>query len=214
MDKQILTQQRLKELSVKIAAILLLTISLLQIQSTHATPILVWNNIHQEQLLGARNVEVMGVLFDVSFIDGSCDSIWSGCDRTKFRFPLSPLAAAASQALLDQVLLDVLPLITLDSNPWKVRGLDSTDYGAIFTPYAFEDSTVRVVGAYNKAGSGIDVLDGFSFAHDTRLDEHPGSVYARWTVSSTVPEPSVVTLFAISLIAACLLSRYRRKRLV
>ena len=48
-----------------------------------------------------------GNLYDVQFLDGSCISLFNGCDDVSdFTFQTQAAAILASQALLDQVLLD------------------------------------------------------------------------------------------------------------
>lgn len=124
MNIRILAQPSRNKLGIKVASILAFLLSWLLMQTAYTSPILIWNDpTTQDQLRGARNVEVMDVLFNVQFIDNSCNAIWTGCDRTLFRFPTRDLATAASHALLDQVLLDNPPLVTLDSNPWKLWGI-------------------------------------------------------------------------------------------
>ena len=55
-------------------------------------------------LTDAKGVQVGGSLFDVSFIDGTCISVFDGCDeQSDFTFDNLADAEAASQALFDQV---------------------------------------------------------------------------------------------------------------
>lgn len=213
MNNQDILQITIKNIiEVKVAALLVFVLFFLQAQDVRATPILVWNNSNQEQLIGARNVEVMDVLFDVRFIDASCNAIWSGCDRNKFMFPLESLALAASEALLDQVLIDVLPLITLDSNPWKVAGIEGDD-GYIFTPYASSPNSdqLSVSWAGNAGANNTSWLDQFNIDEtvdkDWDLLTNKHSVYAKWSV----PEPASATLLAFGL-AGLALSCRKRKR--
>lgn len=59
------------------------------------------------KLAGARNVMVGGVAYDVSFQDGTCTGLFSGCDAPgDFTFPSNATANAAITALNDTVLLD------------------------------------------------------------------------------------------------------------
>lgn len=60
------------------------------------------------QLLGAAGVDVGGTLYDVTFMDGSCADVFSGCNEAgDFTFQTEVSATAASAALFGQVLLDV-----------------------------------------------------------------------------------------------------------
>lgn len=57
-------------------------------------------------LLGARNVLVDGSLYNVTFEKGSCESLYDGCTDEAITFSSMDAAAAAAQALLDQVFVD------------------------------------------------------------------------------------------------------------
>ena len=73
-------------------------------QSASAATILVNAN---GQLTGATGVNVQGTLYDVSFTDESCVTVYEGCDEVSdFLFTTQSAATAASQALLDQVFVD------------------------------------------------------------------------------------------------------------
>ena len=71
--------------------------------SAYATVIL---NVTGGQLTGAQNVVVSGTLYDVTFVDGTCIALFSGCDAVN-DFDISVGAAnAAANALIDQVFKD------------------------------------------------------------------------------------------------------------
>lgn len=57
-------------------------------------------------LIGASGVEVGGVFYDVTFLDGSCDSLFNGCDSSEFAFSKADDAEIAAWALLSQVFVD------------------------------------------------------------------------------------------------------------
>ena len=61
------------------------------------------------QLLGATEVDVDGVLYDVDFVEGSCVALFDGCDSTSdFTFTTSTAALAAANALQSQVFTDTV----------------------------------------------------------------------------------------------------------
>ena len=69
------------------------------------------------KLVGATGVDVGGTLYDVVFADGTCIDVFTGCDeQSDFTFGNGADAAEASQALLDQVLVDGA-LGMFDSDP-------------------------------------------------------------------------------------------------
>ncbi|HIG00776.1 MAG TPA: hypothetical protein EYQ66_05655 [Myxococcales bacterium] len=64
-------------------------------------------NVIGGQLHGASGVIVDGNAYDVEFLEGSCISLFDGCDDVSdFTFQTQAAAILASQALLDQALLD------------------------------------------------------------------------------------------------------------
>jgi len=78
-------------------------------------------------LAGATGVNVGGTLYDVEFVDGSCIALFDGCDAiTDFEFTTESAAVAASQALLDQVFLNV-PQGTFDDTPFLTVGCPGGD---------------------------------------------------------------------------------------
>lgn len=85
------------------------------------------------KLLGATGVLVNGSSYNVSFVDGTCAALFSGCDQnTDFVFQDSAAARAASQALLDQVFLGIY-----DTNPELTSGCSSTSTCTAFTPFLY-----------------------------------------------------------------------------
>jgi hypothetical protein len=80
--------------------------------SATAAPIVVGG-----ELVGATGVAVGGSIYNVDFIDGSCASVYSGCDAASdFTFNSLADGDLASQALLDQVLVgiyDTTPSLTI-----------------------------------------------------------------------------------------------------
>jgi len=92
---------RWKEMAKKLTAILIL-------MTPMAGNAAVTLDVQGGALMGASNVYVNGMLYDVEFIDGACAAHFDGCDATSdFDFQNRADADSASQALLDQVLLDV-----------------------------------------------------------------------------------------------------------
>ena len=74
-------------------------------------------------LTGATGVNVGGTLYDVEFVDGTCIAVFDGCDDgSDFALRTLSEAEAASQALLDQVFLDVPGLGMFDSTPSLTYG--------------------------------------------------------------------------------------------
>jgi hypothetical protein len=149
-------------------------------------------------LMGATDVDVGGSLYDVSFLDGSCNSLFDGCRI--FTFNTQATAELASTALLDQVLIGVF-----DVNPHFVNGINDDFVSYIFTPYSTWSSGtyVNVGGALNDAFGVIDEAGWgriLGRTYDTSgLVLGSDEVYAVWS-PSPVPLPAAAWLF-ISAIA-------------
>jgi hypothetical protein len=142
------------------------------------------------KLLGATGVLVNGSSYDVSFVDGTCAALFSGCDQiTDFVFQDSAAARAASQALLDQVFLGIY-----DTNPELTSGCASTSACTAFTPFFISGDSATVAQALNRSGAQSDSVPNNTVQHrltntGSGMSGHGNFTYAVWTVQA-VPEPS------------------------
>ena len=138
------------------------------------------------QLLGATDVDVGGTLYDVQFVEGSCNSLFNNC--IEFAFTSLANTTVASEALLDQVLVGVF-----DFDPTLTYGIEQTNgpfLGQIWTPYSLVGAHVLYSGIQNGNGSDTVFNTQISAVHSTADREI--SVYAMWTVSgSTLAEGNV-----------------------
>ncbi len=168
---------------------------------SHAAPIL-----EGGELVGATNVDVDGVLYNVEFLDGSCIGLFSGCDSLgDFDFPNEASAQAAAQALLDQVFLDGLDG-AFDSEPALTRGCLAASECSPLIPYAFGGDGVSLLAAVNRDPSQADFTQFTSLP--TSFDA-VGNSFFTYAVFTPVPEPGTALLLGGGL---ALLSAHRKAR--
>lgn len=163
-------------------------------------------NISGGKLIGASGVDVGGTLYDVEFVDGSCVSLFSGCDsNSDFQFTSYSAGLAASQALLDSVFVRVAAG-DFDAFPSLTRGCSYAVQCIVRTPTnlnPFNSAFVEGAVALNwwgtltdPAPSGLEV----SINEDTgAFDTFGMHAWARWTRAAPVPVPGTLALLGLGL---------------
>jgi hypothetical protein len=165
---------------------------ILSISSTKAATL----DVVGGQLMGASGVNVDGESYDVAFVDGSCISLYDGCDSiSDFTFSTS-LADLASTALLEQVFLG-----DYDSDASLTNGCDTgCRVLTAWNRLDFDNAEVKWADndfEGNSDTTGFGTVDpGWNTGTD---GEH---VYAVWSTTpvGAVPVPAAVWLFGTALI--------------
>ena len=162
------------------------------------------------QLTGARNVVINGGLFNVDFMEGSCVTLYSGCDDINdFIFHTLSEANAASTALLDQVLIDGVDG-NFDSSPASTFGcglsgqcLISTFYGIFALDNVFSNTADNRV-------SGDPAPATFQSVIPITSDSSSNDRVTRAVWSSAVPVPAAIWLFGSGLIGLIGVARIKK----
>lgn len=182
----------------------LMTLLLFGAGASQATAITTLS-VTDDQLTGATNVHVGATMYDVEFVNGSCNSLFAGCTQVAFTFLNKADALAASQALLDQVLINDPVGGLFDDLPYLTAGCENAIAPCnVITPYRDEFGDIPIYrGAFavNQSGSGDDASSFVgSPAVDTVLDNT--SVFALWQPSppsTPVPEAATLALMGVGL---------------
>jgi hypothetical protein len=160
-------------------------------------------------LVGAEDVNVNGTLYDVTFVEGTCASVFGACDLAHFTFTDSLQATLASQALLDQVFLDG-PSGQFDSDLALTFGCgEASVQCSALTPYG--DSPVLVIALAANRSPGYSDTTFTSILgtdHDTSTDGGSvGSVFVKWSLVSVPDGIGTIGLLGVSVLSMLALRR-------
>jgi hypothetical protein len=150
------------------------------------------------KLTGATGVLVGAKTYNVSFVDGTCASVYGACAASSFDFSSKADATDAANALLDQVFLDT-KLGMFDSDPSKTLGC-SDAYCVSIIAYTLPSTTAySYVGSFNRSSTAA-AIDGTIADFRGTLENttsYTSANFARFTLAAVVPEvvdPPVVVV--------------------
>ncbi|WP_426196238.1 PEP-CTERM sorting domain-containing protein [Massilia sp. DWR3-1-1] len=180
-------------------------LSLATVTCASATPVL---TVQNGKLMGATNVLVNNVSYDVLFKDGSFNSLFpTGFAGTPWA--TSTFGVAASDALSLQVFTGAY-----DSTSALTNGCTSTSYCDIFTTFITTSSVVDgfdVSYFRNNSGTATDTVHALSnWTKSIDLSTYSATTYAVWSLHDTsndLPEPATPVLFGLGLAALAIWRR-------
>lgn len=156
-------------------------------------------------LTGAKGVNVNGKLYDVAFVDGSCNSIFSSCVQPAFAFNNIADANLAAQALLDQVFINGSAGL-FDNDPSKTFGCSGTVVCTSYIPYEKRNSISIAVSFAVNYQAGVSAADRVSSSKLTNAVDTADwisenfAVFQLASLDSAVPEPSSIALMALAMV--------------
>ncbi len=157
-----------------------------------ATPVIDYSG----QLIGAQGIDVNGTLYDVEFVDGTCNAVFGDCvNPDNFVFVDSEAGRAASAALIEQV-FDTHE--DIDDDPWRTRGCEAVHICHMFTLVKEQipengPAQYRLRINADNYYSFYDFADGITGPWAVTIDDgssetsHRGDrVWVRWSEASVV----------------------------
>jgi hypothetical protein len=175
-------------------------------------------------LIGASDIPVLGKVYSVAFVDGTCATLFANCAVDPATSPLPPFAFtslvdanAASQALADLVLINGPGgnEDDFDSRPDFVNGCPAAALCGILTPYAVDSSSLLTSEFVNYL---VEPYFGFfdsvgpqPYARSYDSSSVIASTFAVWTEVAVVPLPGGAPL-AISGLAVLAALGWRTRR--
>jgi hypothetical protein len=163
------------------------------------------------ELVGATGVVISGLgTYDVSFEDGSCASVFSGCDElSDFGFSSVDQTISAGQALLEQVFVDS-ELGLFDSMPALIRGCEDENKCIALIPNKLTESWVfsqNIINSATESGDKVSFSSNLGF--EQSIIGRSNTTFAVFTQVMHVPTPASALLFGFALIA---LVSFKRKK--
>lgn len=168
------------------------------------------------ELVGASGVSISGSLYDVSFVEGSCISVFAGCDEaTDFNFATANEANAAASALQFQVFDDGG---IFDTNPELTFGCEDLFVCGFVIPYElYSLGLVRQFGFRNFVGALMDDNRSGLINPEIDLTFESRVTFARFQLvapepsTPAVPEPSTWAAMLVGFAAIGVAVRRRRR---
>ena len=181
-----------------IRTIFTISVLLLHTLFAHAATLTIDNNI----ITGASGVNFNGILYNITLDDGTCESLFNGCDQAA-DFPFATITETEARAALT-VFLDLIVTTTIAQSPPIFRGCDPTTVCSLITPVSFDNLNRPYFFTITFTNQPY-VFDSPLFLHPSLIDTTSilSATYARWTPqqNNNIPEPNALMLLGIGLLS-------------
>lgn len=169
------------------------------------------------RLVGAKNVMIHDTAYDVSFLTGSCSTIFGDCSAGLFDFQTQQQADDAAHALLSQVFVNQNTSSRAFSySPYLVHGCDS--YGSYscssLIAYGTNQNQMLASTAINNWFNTSDQVRSAQRYDASYSTDAVGNLnFARFTrvAVAAVPEPATWAMMLIGFGMVAGAARYRRR---
>jgi hypothetical protein len=183
---------------------------------------LITNTGPEGEIQSISNVDINGTLFDVTFSDNSCASIFNGCDATSdFQFATNSEALDALTSLLNQILSDPVVSSLVFNNARGPFGFDDCNGCFLVIPATVIPTSLFQVNDVFGATATVSLLQsGFAAGVDPTTNVAQNSSESRLFATTSadenlfndrfltftavqvadVPEPSTLAILALGLL--------------
>ncbi len=170
----------------------------------NATPILQGT---ATTLTGINGLVVGSSTYNVSFVDGTCASVYGVCDAAHFTFGTQINANAAAQAILSAIAGTFF-----DTHVGTV-GCTNVSGCQMFVPFGINASSNVVLGIAINLYSGSDLVSPNNTSQSTDTTSQSSNVYTVFSLApaTEVPEPFTLSLFGAGIGGLAFIRRNRKK---